>query len=661
MATVNKDFRVKNGLVVEGTTATVNGSNVLTEASSTFLNNLIQDQAGSLLENATLTNIAITYNDETNALVITAENGVSDATTDDLVEGTTNLYFTDERAQDAFGILVANGTYTGATVTYNDGNNYFDITVTDQFLSHDTDDLTEGTTNLYFTQQRARDSVSGGNGITYDSGTGSFSIDDSVVATDTDVSDAVSAHSDLATGVHGVTGDVVGTDDVQVISNKTLGSDLNADTNKVTNLGAPTQANDAATKAYVDATAEGLHVKAAVHAATTTNLSGTYSNGTNGVDATLNLGPLATFEIDGVSNWSQEDGVLVKDQTNPIENGRYFVSQVGDIDTDWILKRCVNCDEPDEIPSAYVFVQAGTLYGGTGLLAQVENPTSFQVGVDDIIWVQFSGAGTYLAGEGLLLNGTEFSIDTNVTANLTSEQTLINKTIDGDDNTITNIANASLVNDSITVNSYEVELGSALTLSTDDIDEGQGATNLYYTNERVADLLRNANLTNIQITGGGVGETLSITAENGVDDATTDDLNEGTTNLYFTDQRAVDALAGENVSLTSVAFDTVAKTFAVSGNIANADTSTQAYTFAKASYRSAKLTVKFAYSTHTEISEVLLTMDTADNIAITEYAIVQTNGSLGTVTAALDGDNVDINVTVPNAGTVATIFGTLIA
>lgn len=33
MATSNKDFRVKNGLVVEGTTATVNGFNVLTTES----------------------------------------------------------------------------------------------------------------------------------------------------------------------------------------------------------------------------------------------------------------------------------------------------------------------------------------------------------------------------------------------------------------------------------------------------------------------------------------------------------------------------------------------------------------------------------------------------------------------------------------------------
>lgn len=159
MATVNKDFRVKNGLVVEGTTAIVNGSNVLTEASTTFLNNIIKDQSGDLLTNATLTNLTISYDDVNNALTITAENGVADSDTDDLAEGTTNLYFTDERAQDAFGTLVSNGSYSGATVVYDDATNAFNISITDQFLSHDTDDLAEGSTNLYFTNARALSAV----------------------------------------------------------------------------------------------------------------------------------------------------------------------------------------------------------------------------------------------------------------------------------------------------------------------------------------------------------------------------------------------------------------------------------------------------------------------------------------------------------------------
>ena len=62
--------------------------------------------AASLLTGATKTNISITG--DKNGLVITAENGVTDASTTELAEGT-NLYFTDERAQDAVGNSVGTG------------------------------------------------------------------------------------------------------------------------------------------------------------------------------------------------------------------------------------------------------------------------------------------------------------------------------------------------------------------------------------------------------------------------------------------------------------------------------------------------------------------------------------------------------------------------
>jgi len=84
-----------------------------------------------------------------------------------------------------------------------------------------------------------------------------------------------------------------------------------------------------------------------------------------------------------------------------------------------------------------------------------------------------------------------------------------------------------------------------------------------------------------------------------------------------------------------------------------------AYQWAKADYRSAKLLVKIDNGTHNEISEILVTLDSSDNVAITEYAIVGTNGSRGTITAEVSGANVIVKVTPTDNSTVK-VSGTLL-
>ena len=83
------------------------------------------------------------------------------------------------------------------------------------------------------------------------------------------------------------------------------------------------------------------------------------------------------------------------------------------------------------------------------------------------------------------------------------------------------------------------------------------------------------------------------------------------------------------------------------------------YEWAKADYRSAKLLVKIDNGTHNEMSEILVTLDSTDNIAITEYAIVGTNGTRGTITADVSGSNVRIRVTPVNNSTIK-VTGTLL-
>jgi hypothetical protein len=180
---------------------------------------------------------------------------------------------------------------------------------------------------------------------------------------------------------------------------------------KITLDGDPTQALHAVTKQYVDSVEAGLITRPAVKAATTVNLSGTYTNGTAGVNAQLNLGQLAILDIDGITSWSQFNGILVKNQTNALENGRYVVLQIGnDTDTDWILKRCPLCDEANEIPGSYIFVTDGDTNAQTGWVQHVDDPATFTVGTDDIDVYQFAGAGSITAGNNISVSGNQVSV-----------------------------------------------------------------------------------------------------------------------------------------------------------------------------------------------------------------------------------------------------------
>jgi hypothetical protein len=198
-------------------------------------------------------------------------------------------------------------------------------------------------------------------------------------------------------------------------------------------------------------------------------------------------------------------------------------------------------------------------------------------------------------------------------------------------------------------------------LDTDDVAEG---TAQYFTNLRAQDAVISlltgpaAQLTNIQISSTGSG-TIEITAENGVADSDTDDLDEGTTNLYFTNARAVSALEAVTPDFPAVEIASVAKQVAASATVETASTNT-AVSWAKVDYRSAEFLVKIAEGSHTEVSKVILTLDTSDNVAVTEYAMVGTNGNLGNVTADVSGSDVRLRVQTLNNNSTVSVVGTLL-
>lgn len=93
--------------------------------------------------------------------------------TDDVSEGSSNLYHTQARVRTSLS--------AGGDLQYNNGTGQFSVTTyktsdfNTDFNSKSTTNLSEGT-NQYFTQQRARQAVSGTGGISYNQGTGQFSL-----------------------------------------------------------------------------------------------------------------------------------------------------------------------------------------------------------------------------------------------------------------------------------------------------------------------------------------------------------------------------------------------------------------------------------------------------------------------------------------------------
>jgi hypothetical protein len=170
----------------------------------------------------------------------------------------------------------------------------------------------------------------------------------------------------------------------------------------------PTSSLEVATKQYVDAAVTGLHVHDAVSCATTAALTGTvtYNNGSSGVGATLTLGTALTI-LDGYTLLNN-NRVLVKNQANAAHNGIYNWATGGTV-----LTRATDADTTTELNGGdFFFVTNGTVNGDTGWLITDQVTT---IGTSDVNFTQFSGAGTYSAGTGLTLTGTQFSLTTPVT------------------------------------------------------------------------------------------------------------------------------------------------------------------------------------------------------------------------------------------------------
>ena len=172
----------------------------------------------------------------------------------------------------------------------------------------------------------------------------------------------------------------------------------------------PTADAHAASKSYVDAVSLGLDVKESVRAATTSSADLSGFVFANGYYNDINNPTAATFVIDGVS-LGLGDRFLIKDATNPAQNGIFYVDRVGNGSSiPWYFKRALDANTADKLTNGtFVFVGEGNTLEAAGFVLTTPDPITIDTSA--LTFTQFSGAGQITAGDGLVKSGNTLSLD----------------------------------------------------------------------------------------------------------------------------------------------------------------------------------------------------------------------------------------------------------
>ena len=166
----------------------------------------------------------------------------------------------------------------------------------------------------------------------------------------------------------------------------------------ITNVADPVNAQDAATKGFVEATSQGLDVKDSCKAATTGNIT---------ISTALNNGDT----LDGVT-LSTNDRVLVKDQSTASQNGIYVVGSSP--------ARAADLAAGSDAAGMFTFVEQGTVNADNGFVC-TSNKGSAVTGTNNLTFAQFSGAGQITTADGLQKSGNTISVDLKANGGLVIE------------------------------------------------------------------------------------------------------------------------------------------------------------------------------------------------------------------------------------------------
>jgi hypothetical protein len=609
MATVTKDFRVKAGLVVEGSTATVNGKNIITAG--------VVDAKGDLIV-ASADDAVARLGVGTNGQVLTANSGATygvewQAPAAVGVFGT-SIEFEGSTANDFETTLAVTDPTADRTITLPDATGTValtsDITVsassTNTFSNKS---ISLGSNTVTGTTAEFNAALTDSNFVTTgDTGTVTSTMiaDGTIVDGDINASAAIAqskisglttdlaakaSASDLtthtgATEAHGATGAVVGTTNTQTLTNKTLTSPtLTTPALGVATADSINGTTIPNTKTLV-VTTDKLNALAAT---SSSELAGIISDETGtGALVFANTPTLVTPNIGAATGTSL---VLSGDLT---VNGTTTTINSTEITID---------DKNLTLGSVASPTDAGADGGGITLKGATDKTFSWVDATD--AWTSSehlnlaSGKNYYLNG-GLLKDATE---------------TLTNKTISGANNTISNVSLTTGVTGTLPV-----------------ANGGTGITSL----------------------GTGIADFLGTPSSANLISAITDET--GTGSLVFANTPTLVTPVLGAATATSIGF---ADTLTGSATATAGTSATTIDTFAAATYTAAKYIVQMKKGADIEVIELLVAV-TGENVYLTEYADVQSNGELGTTNVVYSAGDVLLQVTAAAADTAVKISKTYI-
>ena len=505
-------------------------------------------------------------------------------TSDDITEGSTNLFFTDSRARAAISVTGA-GSYNSTTGVIDITGGVTSVNSLTGAVVLDTDDISEGTSNQYFTNARARGAVSvtdnGGDGsLSYNSSTGVFSY------TGPSASE-VRAHFSAGTGVTVTNGQIAIGQDVATTSKPTFaGATLTADVDVSGDI-VPTADNTYSLGSPTNMWKDVYIGPGSLYVNGNKVLEETSGNIVVSADLNQNL-VLQTSGSGDVELDPTGNGVVAIKGPLQVQAGSNIASSDGN---------------PINFSNS-IAVDAVTSKTSNGNLVLTGNGTG-GVTVDDNLNITgtltVTGTVTTINSETIALADNIVDLNSNFTSGSPTEnaglrvirgdeanvQLRWNETTDkwqytNDGTVYNNIGNVSTLGDlSLTASATELNyvkgVTSAIqtqldakfasadfnssfdtrlgTKSTTNLTEG---TNLYFTNARARSALSaGTGITYDQSTGAISADTTVVATKSYVDTAVagkdnTDEITEGTTNLYFTNARARSALsAGTGISYNS--------------------------------------------------------------------------------------------------------------